>query len=121
MKNKKADNKIEQNSKTNIERIKMIEKEIENKKKCRKDIDAIEEDFYTINKEFKECIELFLVSFRSKKSNRIFNDMLQKNEHNLNKAANIIADERKIIKRNINDLYSEKTKLEKEEKAKEKE
>lgn len=119
MKNKKADNKIELNSKANSERIKIIEQEIENKKQYQKNIDTIEEDFYTINKKFKECIELFLVSFRSKKSNHIFNDMIQKNEHNLNKTTNIIENERKIIKRMINDLYSEKTKLEKEEKSKE--
>ena len=119
MVNKRIDNhKKDFQNKTTIinNKLKNIENEIYDNKERKKKITELTEEFVNIDRKMNQCIKKFMTSIKGKEINSILNDMQNDSKNNLLKISGILDEEERIIKRNINDLYSAKTKLEKDKK-----
>lgn len=109
MKNKKADNSINVPKK----KLEVIENKIEIEKMKMKEIDNIEESSIAVNKSINNCIELLALSIKGENTKYMFSNMYNDNNAILANVSDIIDAEKRNTKKKLNDLYSEKTQIEK--------
>ena len=112
---KVADNIISERK----QQIYQIEDRIDSEKNKLNKISDIEDNFIALNKSLNRCIELVSSSVKSKKNTYMDEDMRISNNTLLNRVSNTLDEERDAVKKNIKNLYSEKSKIEDEAKEKE--
>ncbi len=112
---KVADNIISERK----QQIYQIEDRIDSEKNKLNKISDIEDNFIALNKSLNRCIELVSSSVKSKKNTYMYEDMRISNNTLLNRVSNTLDEERDAVKKNIKNLYSEKSKIEDEAKEKE--
>ena len=113
--NKIADNRIEKSKK----KIAQIDESIDIEKNKLKKIDNIQEEFVSLNKSINRCIELLSPSIKGTKTNHMLDEMFNNNNNLLKNVSSVLDEEKEETKKNISELYYQKTetqeKLKKEE------
>ncbi len=106
---KKADNKeILQ------DKVKQIDKSINNIENQKKQLNNIKDSFMEINQTSNKIIELLSLSIKGRKINARFNDMSLENSKRMKNMTAKFDDDLKILKKYINELESKKNKIQKE-------
>ncbi len=108
-----ADNKININ-KASINRI---DNEIDSNKNKIKTLTDMEDGFVSLSKNIEKCVELLSMSMKGNHIENKLSDISESNQVYLKKVVSTIDDEKTTATARIKNLYDEKDRIEKEQKA----